>query len=113
MTPANAIAMLDRQMAEHGQPVVLRRVAANLPTIEKAVAAFVRGYKSYELVGGIQQGDTMVIISPTTLAGSPFASAIPRSGDKMTFDGRLRNVQMVDLVTIAGTVVRINIQVRG
>lgn len=108
-----AVAMLDRNVANHGQPVVLRRLVPNGAPIEATVEAFVRGYKPDELVAGILQGDTLITVSPTALAGTPFATALPKAGDKVTFDGRVRNVQMVNPVTIASTLVRLNMQVRG
>jgi hypothetical protein len=113
MTPAQAIAMLDRQIAKHGQPVVLRRVVANAAATEATVSAFVRGYKPDELVAGIVQGDTLVTLSPTSVAGTPFSPAVPRRGDKVLIDGRLRSVELADPVSIAGVMVRLNLQVRG
>jgi hypothetical protein len=113
VTPAAAIAILDRQIAKHGQPVTLRRVVANSAAATADVSAFVRGYRPDELVAGIQQGDTLVTLSPTSVAGTPFSPAVPRRGDKVVIDGRVRNVELADAVSVAGTMVRLNLQVRG
>lgn len=113
MTPWRAIAMLDRQIRAHGQPVTLRRMVTNGDPVDLQVGAFVRGYKPEELVGGIAQGDTMVTLSPTSLAGSALEASPPRRNDKVLVDGRLRNVEMADPVRLAGTLVRLNLQVRG
>lgn len=111
MTPASAIAMLDRQLAAHGETVTLRRPVANAAAIEVDVLAFVRGYRPDELAGGIQQGDSEVVLSPTSLV-APWPD-LPKRLDKVLIDGRLRNVEMANAVRIAGEVVRINLMVRG
>ena len=113
MTPQQAIASLDRQINRHGQTITLRRPVANASPIEKTCKAFVRGYKPDELIGGVQQGDSLVALSPTGLAGSDFATTLPRAMDKVLIAGRVRNVQMADPVLLGDQVVRINLQVRG
>lgn len=105
--------MLDRQIAAHGQPVTLRRMVTNGDPVDLAAAAFVRGYKPEELIGGVAQGDTMVTLSPSALVGSAFAANLPRRNDKLVVEGRLRNVEMADPVRLSGTLVRLNLQVRG
>lgn len=112
MTPAQAIASLDATLAEHGQPVTLRRLGS--PNVDVTLPAFVRGYQPNELVGGIVQGDTMVTISPTGIGTWPSgASEVPKKNDKVVIAGRLRNVEMPDPIYLAGTLVRVNLQVRG
>ena len=113
MTPAAAIAMLDRQIARHGHKAQLVRIAPNVAEVSSEVRCFSRGYKPAELTGGIQQGDTMVTMSPTALAGTPFADVLPRANDKITIAGRRRNVQHADPVYIADQLVRLNLVVRG
>lgn len=107
MTPASAIAMLDRTVARHGQTVILRR-----GDTDTTVRAFVRNYRPDELVNGIQQGDTSLVLSPTQVADTPFAASIQRN-DKVVIGGRVRNVQGADPVLIADQLVRINLLVRG
>lgn len=101
--------MLDRQIALHGQAITLQRLS---PVSSATVRAFVRGYRAEELTGGIQQGDTLVILSPTTLAAGGWAG-LPKRGDKTLIDARLRNVEIADPVRINGEVVRVNLTVRG
>jgi hypothetical protein len=108
-----AIAALDRQIRQHGQPVTLRRTVANSAAIEHSCRAVVRGYRADELVGGIQQGWSQVAISPTELKGSPFETAIPAVINKLTFDGRSRTIESVEPVSIDGQFVRFNINVSG
>lgn len=109
MTPAQAIAQLDRQIASHGQPVTLRRLS---PAASGALRAFFRGYRPDELSGGIQQGDSTAIVSPTGLAASGFPGR-PKVNDKLDVSGRTRNVQAVEPVEIDGTLVRLNLWLRG
>lgn len=113
MTPAAAIAMLDRQIAEHGQEITLRKVNAPTDgTADIAVRAFVRGFRPEELAGGVQQSDSKVILSPTVLDGTPFAAGVKRL-DKILIDGRLRNVEGVNPVRINGMAVRHELWVKG
>lgn len=108
MTPAEAIAMLDRQLADHGEDIALRHMAAGAIASTETVRAFVRGYKPDEVVGNIQQGDGRITVSPTGLASAP------KPNDKTVVGGiKVRNVQAVEEVRLAGVVVRYNLQVRG
>ncbi|MFG1304159.1 hypothetical protein V5F34_08470 [Xanthobacter autotrophicus] len=112
MTPAVAIASLDRQLAAHGEDVILRRytgVGQARTSTDDTVRAFVRDYRSDEIVGGIAQGDTEVALSPTGV----LAGGLPKRGDQVIIDGSVRTIQGAPPVIINGTVVRINLQVRG
>ena len=108
MTPAQAIGMLDRQIAKHGQTVIVRR-AGNTP-VEVTVKAFVRNFKPAELVGDIRQGDASVILSPTGMDSFPFPV---QRGDKVVIVGATRNVEWAEHVMLADQLVRINLVVRG
>lgn len=108
MTAAEAIAMLDAQIAEHGQDVILR--TGNTTTGQVTVRAFVRGYKPSELVGLVKQGDKMVALSPTGLGsfGEPKANQI------VVVDGRPRTIQgEPEYIRVGSTLVRINLTARG
>lgn len=107
MSPEQAIAALDRQIALHGQDVVLRRGTADYP-----MRGWVRGYRPDELAGGIQQGDSDVVLSPTDLAAAGFPGP-PKRLDVLVTAGRARSVQLADPVQIGGKTVRHNLQVRG
>jgi hypothetical protein len=108
MTPGASIAMLDRNIARHGQTVLLRRGST-----EVTVRAFVREYKPDEIVGPIGQGDSNVVLSPTQIVGTPFATAPLARNDKVVVRGRVRNIEAADPVLLDDQLVRINLQVRG
>lgn len=112
---AECIADLDAGLAENGQDIVLRRPVPNGTAIEKPIRAMVRGYRPDELAGGLQQGDTQLILSPTGLPAE-FADADAtrlKKNDQAVFDGRRRNVEFVEVVRVAGVLVRLNLTVRG
>ncbi|MCC0809190.1 hypothetical protein FPV16_23835 [Methylobacterium sp. W2] len=109
MTPSGAIAMLDRQIAAHGQPVTLKRLS---PAFSGDLRVFFRGYKPDELAGGIQQGDSTAVLSPTGLSSISFPG-LPKVNDKLTVSGRVRNIQAVEPVEIDGVLVRVNLWLRG
>lgn len=114
MTPAAAIASLDRQLAAHGQDVVLRRytgVGSARASTDATVRAIVRDYRPDELVGGITQGDTQVVLSPTdVLAGG---GPMPQKGDQIVVDGKPRTIAAAPPVRVGNTVARFNVQVKG
>ena len=105
MRPAEAIDMLDRQLAEHGETVTLRRMAAGVVAQSVDVSAFVRGFEPRELVNGITQKHSKVIMSPTGLAGWP--SAEPAAGQDIVIAGRARMVMAAHAIRFGSTVVRI------
>lgn len=108
--PSDAIAKLDSALLKTGQDVTLAQLA---PAATKAVRAFVRGYRPEELTGTIRQGDSEVVVSPTGLLGSVFATDPAETIEKVEIDGRRRNVEGVEPVFVAGVMVRINLLVRG
>lgn len=114
MTPASAIAALDRQIAKHGQDIVLSRIVKGGEPLERPHRAFVRGYQPNELTGGIQQGDTLLAISPTDMPAE-FASEADRlrAIDRVWIAGRIRTIQFVVPILIGATLVRLNATVRG
>lgn len=116
MTAADAIASLDGQIAEHGQDILLRRSVPNtVPAqkVEKPHRAFVRGYRIDEVGGGIAQGDSLIILSPTGMPGEFTGASLLRINDKVIFADRTRNVKSVDPVLIGGEIVRLNVTVTG
>ena len=108
MTPAHAIAKLQRQLARHGQNVDLRKIA-NGQTQSEALAqrAFVRGYKPEELVGQIQQGDRNVVLLPDAPA------VALRKGDKIVIANAAASVETAEIVRMDDVPVRVNVRVRG
>lgn len=114
MTPADAIAALDRQIAQSGQRIVLSRLVKGGASIERPHRAFVRGYRPDELTGGIQQGDSLLVVSPTGMPAEFIGEGkLLRVNDKAQISGRYRNVQFVVPVLIADVLVRLNVTVRG
>lgn len=114
MTAAEAIADLDAALARTGESVVVRRYTAPTgtprPKTDTAtLQASVRPLKPEELVGGIDQSWSRVIMSPTGLA-----ALLPIvKGDKVVIQGRERNVQFPGPIYVAGTLVRVELMVSG
>lgn len=115
MTPNQAIAALDRQLAKHKQAVTIRRYTAPedplRPKVELVdVPAFVRAVSASEVVGDVKATASKVILSPTDIAG--FWPLLPT--DKVVIDGRERAVlQPVKPVKMADTLVRCELMVAG
>lgn len=111
---AEAIADLDAAIDATGQDVVLVRLAGDAPEIRKPSRAFVRGYRPDDS-GGLLQGESMVVLSPTHLPAE-FAEAKAtrlRATDKVEIDGRVRPVMVVEPLRVAGDLVRLNVVVKG
>lgn len=119
MTPTAALVALDRQLRLHGQNATLRRSlwsGTERTDIEATVRIALRGYRPDEITGGIMQGDSEVILSPTQLIAEGWPSGeaeLPRQGDTIVSAGRPRSIVGVDPRFIGETLVRINLQVRG
>jgi len=127
MTPEAAIAMLNRQLAAHGQDIRLTRNTLGpggvLIPFSVECRAFVRSYKADELVGGIIQGDTLVVLAPTEIEAQGWPGAevtptnqdrrVPRKDDKCVIAGKSRNVEAGTPFYLNGELVRIELQVRG
>jgi hypothetical protein len=108
MSPEAAIGMLDRQLAEHGEDVILRHTAAGGVQSSETVRAFVRGYKPNEIAGEVEQGDELLIISPTGLGASA------KKGDRVSIGSRTRTIASVPVeLRLGGQVVRIELRVNG
>lgn len=107
MTPAAAIAMLERQLTAHGQDIVVRKT--NSATDQVTVRAKVRFYKPDEVVGIIVAGDSKIVISPTGLE----SFGVPPSNGFVVVDGAPRRIIAANPIHIAGELVRIDLQVRG
>lgn len=107
MTPAAAIAALDRQIASHGEPVTLRRIGTPDTTFD--VSAFVRRATVDPIVpgGDAAQAGTTVVLSPTGL------TMTPTRGDQADIAGRRVNIEEVETVRMGATVVRFNLKVSG
>jgi hypothetical protein len=109
MTPAAAIAMLDRQLAAHGRSVTLVRSGGVLANL--TCRAIVRDFKPVEFIGSIKQGDRLAILSPTPL--TPAGWLEPKEGDRLLVDGAWHRVQAPDRIAVNDVVVRIELHLRG
>lgn len=108
MTPSAAIAMLDRQLAAHGQTVILRR--GNTTTGQATMKAFVRGVKAEDMVGEVTQTDRKVVLSPSDLGvfGEPDATVM------VVIDGKpSKIVGKPEPIRLNDVLVRINMVVKG
>jgi sarcosine oxidase gamma subunit len=104
MTPAQAIGALDRQLARHGEEILVMR-----GTSEQVMRAMVRSFKPSELAGLLRQGDRSVVVSPTGFG----VLGIPQAQDKLKTADALVTVIAVEPVRLAGVIVRANLVVRG
>lgn len=106
MTPASAIAGLDRQISAHGEAIVLARGATT-----QAARAIVRRASVVPIVPGVDaaQVGTMIVLSPTGLS----AITAPARGDIATVHGREAYVEEVETVWILDVPVRFNLRVLG
>lgn len=114
------IEALDRALSRSRQTITLRA----LPAVDLAgVPAVVRGYAPNELVDGITQQDSFVVISPTQInaAGWPGAQVsgqrdirIPNKnrGDLCIINGQTRAVQAGVGIYVRDVLVRIEFRVR-
>lgn len=125
MTPASAIASLDKQLAEHGEDCVLRRKEGQ-PLTEKEVTvrASVRGLRGNEIVGTATQAYSEAVISMTQIlaAGWPAGHTVtsgavdprlPRPNDFLVVKGKQRQIMFADPIAVDGFVVRVNLTVAG
>lgn len=129
MTPEHAIAMLNGQLAKHGEDIELRRItglASRNVSFAVTCRAFVRGYAEKEMIAGINVADRKVIIGPTEIEASGWPGPetpansttddirVPREGDVAVIEGRRRNVQEPILPKyLAGVLVRIEFRAVG
>lgn len=129
MTPAKMIADLDAALARAGTSVTLRRLTTPSAT-DLVVPASARSYMPEEITGGVKSGDEKIVVSPTGLDDPAWVAAfaatggqsqaapfdvspnLPKAGDKVIVNNRLRSIEAVMPVRIADTVVRIEAQAR-
>ncbi len=114
MTPAAAIALLERQLTAHGEDIIVRRYTASTgsprPKTDITVRASVRAVKAEELIGPIDMTGCKVVVSPTGLD-----ALLPlKKGDKVVMQGRPeRNIELPKPIYVDGTIVRIDLMVTG
>ncbi len=121
---------LDMTLAEDGEWIEIRRLyGTQLVPITVTCRAFVRGINAEELVAGISQDSSNIIMSPSEIiaAGWPgpwTPSApepvnpgtdrrVPRKGDKAIIKGRTRNIEVSKPIYVDDELVRIELRVLG
>ncbi len=113
------IAALDEALATVGEDIVLRRVTGedpNTTNVDVICRAVVRTFEPEELVGGIAQTVSRIIVSPSAIeaAGWPGSGPnIPRRLDQVIIAGRVRDIEAVDPIHVGGRLVRIELRVLG
>ena len=108
MLPSDAIAMLDRQIEEHGETVTLRRAGQG----DKAVRGIVRRLVPQDLAHAGQSDRSSVILSPSDFADWP---SLPNDRDEIAIgQGSFRSaLEPVNIVSIDNQPVRISFVVAG
>lgn len=129
MTPAAAIAALDRQLAAHGEDIAITRVVkrdgVNV-TESITCRAFVKSVSADEIAGKITAEDLKVIISPTQIvaagwpgtdeniiSGNNVDQRVPKSSDKVVVQGRPREIRAPKPKLMNGVWVRSDMVVAG
>jgi len=108
------VADLDAAYARgRGEDIIVRRYTAASgtprPKIDITVRATVRPIEAKELVGGIDQTYSEVILSPTGLS-----SLLPlKKGDKVVIDGHECNIEFPRPIRDKNTIARIVLLVGG
>ena len=119
MTPDSARAALASQLAEHGEDVVLKRRIGTGATFDQVtVRAFIRGFRPDELVGGITQQDSRIIMGQEEIlaAGWPMTAggfAWPRNGDFILIGGQQRAITAGTAIRLGGEIVRLEATAKG
>lgn len=120
MSAAEQIATLDEVLAEYGEDVVLRRVTSGVNN-DITCRASVRAVSPEQLMAGVKQDNSNVIISPTEIIdnGWPGTASdvsdvrVPNTNDWLVIAGRPRKIEFVAPIYVAGELVRMDIRVTG
>lgn len=113
-TPADAIAELDGALLLAGETAAITHFTGPTgnprPSITlSGIPVSVRAVKAEEMVGNIDQTASNVVVSPTGLV-----SILPLvKGDKITIQGRVRNIELAKPIYMRNVLVRIDILVLG
>jgi len=115
MTPAAAEAMYIRQFAGHGTLILRRLGSPNVDSIP--VRGRIVGYEADELVGGIEQGSSRVILLAKDVEAA-IAAGWPGPLDenaRIVANGRSINIESIDDFTrrIGGVLIAYEIRVKG
>ena len=115
---SSEIDALDRALARAGQTITLRRTVDGSNTDVECPAA-IRGFSPSELVDGITQQDSLVIISPTQINAAKWPDGVTPSvpsknmGDTCIVNGKSRKVKAAYGIEVQDAIVRIEITIAG
>lgn len=117
MTPEAAKAMYRRRIGI-GETIYIRRYTGagpNRPHYDVAVRARVTGYAPHQLIGGIQQGDRMIILLAEDLNAAGFAGPITTNDRVVVGTDPEMKIIAPDKATRAcqGVLIAYELQVRG
>lgn len=124
------IADLNMSLAADGEWIEIRRLyGTQLIPVSVTCRAFVRTVTAEELVAGITQESSNIIMSPSEIIAAgwpgpwtPSAQEpvnpgtdrrVPRKGDKAVIKGRVRNVEVTKPIYVDDELVRIELRVLG
>jgi hypothetical protein len=129
MTPAQAIAMLDRQLAENGENVILRRRSGEPPddTYQAVTCrARVDAAETSASPAGIRLSELAIIMSPTQINQAAWPGGVGVSvsspdqidlrfpvendTDDLVIRGKARVITFVDAKVMNGVLVRLNLR---
>ena len=124
MRPSEAVSALDVALAENGQNATLRRFSGlgqSRTASDVTVRIRLDNYRPEEIVAGIVQGDSRVILSPSQIIAASWGGTpadgtdgrVPVKNDHLIVAGRARVVQAAVPFYMDGQLVRIELLVRG
>lgn len=120
-SPQAMIAALDYALARAGTTAVLRRrvdTGATFVSIEGVPVAH-RAGNADPLAGNAAQQPGALVMSPTPInaasswPGDAGGGTWPKKGDMIVIGGAPKTVETADPIEVLGTVVRINLTVKG
>lgn len=124
------IADLNMSLAADGEWIAIRRLfGTQLIPVSVTCRAFVRTVSAEELVAGITQESSNIVLSPSEIIAAgwpgpwtPSAAEpvnpgtdrrVPRKGDKAIIKGRTRNIEVSKPIYVDDELVRIDLRVLG
>jgi hypothetical protein len=95
-----------------GETITLQRVVTGQAPASVTCLAMVREYRPNELVGDLQQGDRLVLISDAEIAAAGWPGPPQRGDQVLTGDGAY-TVQANNVTRLRGAVAKHMLTVRG
>ncbi len=120
---------LDRTLADDGEWIeIWRQTGTQLIPVKVDCRASVRGYDEKELIGGITQDQSRIVMSPTEIIKSGWPGPetrplgqpatmqdrrVPHKNDKAVIKGKVRNIEASMPIYVDNELVRINLRILG